>query len=88
MAPRGYIKGMTTTSHRDCPHPSTKAARTACRKARATEGAILAEIVDSYFEGADLEVIAAEVNRIRPDLAQGYYDNSLDAEEFIASLRH
>lgn len=81
---------MTTTSHRDCPHPATKAARAICRKARASQAAhevdTLTAIRDSYFAGADLEEIAARVNDIRPDLAAAYYDNSLDIEGFIASL--
>jgi hypothetical protein len=91
MVARGYIKGMTTTPHTSCTHPATKAARAKCRKLRtaaeAHEGTILAEIVASYYAGADLEGIAGAVSRIRPDLAQGYYDETLDAEEFIASLQ-
>lgn len=80
---------MTTTSHRDCPHPPTKAARAACRKSRAAQvttprpDALTALIDSYYFGGADLEEIASQLPY---DLAKGYYDNSLDAEDFIASL--
>jgi hypothetical protein len=82
---------MTTTSHRDCTHPATKAARAKCRKARAAAAAYRAEVLDScrmayLLEDADLEEIAGRVAQVDPELARGYYDDSLDAEEFIASL--
>lgn len=92
-APRGWHnKGMTTTmNHRDCDHPATKAARARCRKDRAIAAADrtarLTALRDSYYRGdADLEAIAGAVSMIDPLLAQGYYSNDLDAEEFIASL--
>lgn len=78
---------MTKTAHRDCTHPATKAARTACRKGRAAQvaslTASLTTLIASYYDGTDIEVIASEA----PDeVAQSYYDNSLDTEEFIAAL--
>lgn len=76
---------MTTTPHRDCDHPATKSARAKCRKARAAAPAPdLQPLIDAYYAGADLEEIAAQAPR---HLARAYYDNSLDAEEFIAALR-
>jgi hypothetical protein len=75
---------MTTTSHRDCSHPATKAARTTCRRNRAAQAASLNDLIASYEAGGDIEEIAAQASA---HLARGYYDNSLDAEEFIASLR-
>lgn len=79
---------MTTTPHTDCHHPSTKAARAKCRKARAAAqvptSPSLRDLIASYYAGADLEEIAAQVPR---DLAEGYYNNTLDAEEFIAHLQ-
>jgi hypothetical protein len=79
---------MTTTPHRDCTHPATKAARAACRKARAAQvvslTATIDALIDDYNAGVDIEEIAAQAPR---DIAQGYYDGSLDIEEFIAALR-
>lgn len=78
---------MTKTAHRDCTHPATKAARTACRKGRAAQVTSLTNsltaLIDSYYEGTDLEAIASQAPA---EVAQGYYNNSLDAEEFIAAL--
>lgn len=76
------------TAHAGHDHPATKAGRAKCRRDAARRDAdrrdSLTALIDSYYEGADLESIAAQCPR---HLAQGYYDNSLDAEEFIAILR-
>ncbi len=77
---------MTTTPHTSCTHPATKAARARCRKERALAPQVdtsLADLVAAYHAGEAIEVIAAQAPA---HLAQGYYDNTLDAEEFIASL--
>lgn len=92
-ADRGWHnRGMTTTAHRDCTHPATKSARALCRRMRAaaatTRALTLAAIIESYDYGnADLELIAEQVACLDHDLATPYYNNSLDAEEFITSLR-
>jgi hypothetical protein len=79
-----------TMNHTNCTHPATKAGRAKCRKDRAIADArrtaTLTDLRASYFAGADIEAIAGAVADIAPDLAQGYYDGSLDIEEFIASL--
>jgi hypothetical protein len=79
-----------TMNHSNCPHPATKAARAKCRKAhaaaQATQVESLAGLVASYHEGADIEEIAGAACRLAPHAADGYYNNSLDAEEFIAAL--
>lgn len=83
---------MTSTPHTDCPHPATKAARTACRKARAARAASRAAevnaLVASYYDNSgDAEEIIFALGAIDPALIKGYYDNSLDIEEIIANAR-
>lgn len=60
-----------TTAHANCTHPSTKAARAKCRRDAAKAPQVASEPLP------------------RPTLADavnGYYDDSLEAEEFAATL--
>jgi len=84
--------GMTMTSHTDCPHPATKAARAKCRKVRAAHEAEVASlreaIIRSYYDNtADVEDIIAGLRAIDPDLTEGYYDGDLDIEDIIARAK-
>jgi hypothetical protein len=82
---------MTTTSHRNCTHPATKAGRAKCRRDRAAQAEVTANEVAalraSYYDNtADGEEIIYALRNIDPTLTEGYYDGSLDIEEIIASL--
>jgi hypothetical protein len=82
---------MTTTSHRNCTHPATKAGRAKCRKDRAARAEVIANEIAalraSYFDNtADAEEIIYALHAIDPALTQGYYDGTLDIEEIIFAL--
>lgn len=87
---------MTPTPHTNCLHPATKAARAACRKARAVATAAhrdeLDTIIATYYdnsEGAEdianaLHALGVKANCAQLiAAAQGYYDSSLEIEEMI-----
>lgn len=81
----------TRTSHTDCFHPATKAARALCRKMTAAREAerrlTVKALVDSYYDGSgEVEEIMAGLNRF--GLAGGYYDGTLDIEEIVARAWH
>lgn len=74
----------STTSHRDCTHPATKAGRAKCRKARAAQeasrNAFAVEIRDAYEAGTDIDELIGMISLLGP------IDPNLDIEEIIASL--
>lgn len=80
---------MTTTPHRDCDHPATKAARAKCRRARAKapEAMTLDQVIVGYYDNSlEAEEIAAHLLALAPEAAASYYDNSLTMEEIMGGL--
>lgn len=80
---------MTKTSHRDCTHPSTKAARTKCRKERAADEARhakeLTDVMEGYRdESLTLEEVGMRLANLSPEAYQAFYIDHLDIEEIIA----
>lgn len=80
---------MTKTSHRDCSHPSTKAARTKCRKERAATEALhaheLTEVLAGYYdESLDVEEVGMRLANLSPEAYKAYYIDNLDILEVIA----
>lgn len=78
-----------TMNHANCPHLATKAARTACRKARAAQAASLTTEVDaliaSYYDGSgDAEEIACALANRLPEVHTAYHTDGLDIDEVIA----
>jgi hypothetical protein len=79
----------TRTSHTDCTHPATKAARALCRKMRAAQESSARlqarALVDSYYDGSgDIEEIMGGLHRLGVGAVKGYYDGTLDIEEVMA----
>lgn len=76
---------MTMTPHTNCLHPATKAARAACRKARAareTRDAIARSAIrDAYYAGIDAEELLGMITQLGLD-----YDYDADIEQIIADL--
>lgn len=81
---------MTSTSHTDCPHPATKAARALCRKIRASQvrarAMEAASLIDSYYDNTgDFEEIICTLMSILPqELTTAYFESDADADELIA----
>lgn len=79
----------TNTSHRDCFHPATKAARATCRKEEAARVAArnleARTLIDSYYAGGDWEPIIYALMRLLPEeLTRAYYDTDDDPDTLIA----
>lgn len=79
----------TRTSHTDCPHPSTSSARAKCRRERAQAPTLptIDSLIASYYDGTgDLEELVGGLALLGVDTT-GYYNDTLTAEEFIASVK-
>lgn len=71
--------------HTACTHPSTKAGRAKCRRDRA-KAPTIDSLIASYYDGTgDLEEIVGGLDMLGVDTT-AYYNDTLDAEEFIASV--
>lgn len=80
-----HNKGMTTTSHRDCTHPATKAARAKCRKMRAQEANELKAVIEGYYDNSlDAEEIGAALITLCPEAADAFFSRGLPIDEVIA----
>lgn len=80
---------MTTTSHTNCPHPATKAARAKCRKESAARVDALqveaGELIFSYYNGeGDFDTIISRLMEIFPEVRTAYFDTDADPDELIA----
>lgn len=81
-----------TMNHTNCTHPATKAGRTACRKALASQAKARAieinALRDSYYDGTgDPDDIIAALHAIDPALTRNFYwGGDATIEEIIAAL--
>jgi hypothetical protein len=82
----------TRTSHTDCDHPATKAARAKCRKARTEAAPVISEptaqatrydyraAIEAYYQGeAEVEEIMADLRRIAADTNDAHLKAQVDS---------
>lgn len=79
----------TMTSHAACSHPSTKAARTKCRKERAATEALHAQelttvLAGYYDESLTVEEVGMRLANLSPEAYKAYYIDNSDILEIIA----